>query len=92
METNHLTYMALQKNFSDDEGGGIAVPEDPSTSNPERGMLVSFPFLKFADVELSTSNLVSIIVGCDQCKSMADMSNTQPPRGETAATTNAPTG
>jgi hypothetical protein len=36
----------------------FAVPEDPSARKPERGVLVSFPFLRLYEIELLKSTLV----------------------------------
>ena len=71
--------------YSDSEDGGIAVPEGPSTGGPERGVLVSFPFLELYGIELLKLASVSITVKCDRCKTVADMRNIQPQKGGTSA-------
>jgi uncharacterized CHY-type Zn-finger protein len=71
--------------FSDDEEGGIAVPDDPVRSVPEVGVLLSFPFLELYGIEVLKLASVSITVKCDRCKTVADMKNIQPQKGETSA-------
>lgn len=64
--------------FSDDEDGGIAVPDNPSADGPETGVLLSFPFLELYGIELLKLASLSIAVKCDRCKTTADMKNIQP--------------
>ena len=75
-----------EEEFSDDEDGGIPVPEDPSPSGPERGVLVSFPFLELYGIELLKLALVSVTVKCDRCKTVADVKSIHPQKGGTSAT------
>jgi uncharacterized CHY-type Zn-finger protein len=70
--------MYESEEFSDDEDGGIAVPDDPDTSGPQTGVLVSFPFLELYGIELLKLVSVSITVKCDRCKTVADVKNIQP--------------
>jgi uncharacterized CHY-type Zn-finger protein len=71
--------------FSDDEEGGIAVPDDPVRSAPEAGVLLSFPFLELYGIEVLKLASVSVTVKCDRCKTVADIKNIQPQKGETSA-------
>jgi uncharacterized CHY-type Zn-finger protein len=73
-----------EEEFSDDEDGGIAVPDDRTTDGPETGVLLSFPFLELYGIELLKVASVSITVKCDRCKTGADVKNIQPQKGKSS--------
>lgn len=67
---------------SDNDDGGIAVPQDSSTTGPETGVLLSFPSLELHGIELLKLALVAITVKCDRCKTTADVENIPPQKGD----------
>jgi uncharacterized CHY-type Zn-finger protein len=70
--------------LSDDEEGGTVVPDDPVRGVPQAGVLLSFPYLELYGIEVLKLASVSITVKCDRCKTVADITNIQPKKGESA--------
>lgn len=80
------TYDSKEEEFSDEEDGGIAVPDDTVTTGPETGVLLSFPFLELYGIELLIVASLSISVKCDRCKTVADVKNVPPQKGNSPPT------
>ena len=62
--------------FSDESSGSEleTTPEAPSTK-PERGILLSFPYLELHGIELLELTSLCIIIKCERCKDTMDISN-----------------
>lgn len=66
---------------TEDEEASGDVPRDEeaanqaTSSNPERGIMMSFPFLELYGIELLELFSLSITVKCDRCKDTMDISN-----------------
>ncbi|KKY27246.1 putative chy zinc finger domain protein [Phaeomoniella chlamydospora] len=60
---------------SEDEDGGVNVLVNETEPAPERGVLLSFPFLELYGIELLELTSLSLTVKCDRCKDMKDIKN-----------------
>ncbi|MCJ1477747.1 hypothetical protein MMC13_006420 [Lambiella insularis] len=70
---------------SSDEGQGVeleTVPENVSSA-PERGILLSFPYLELHGIELLEVVSLSITVKCERCKDQIDVKNLRSSTRET---------
>ncbi|MCJ1450014.1 hypothetical protein MMC28_000342 [Mycoblastus sanguinarius] len=64
--------------FSDEDGDGVPLPMVPETSTstaPERGISLSFPFLELYSIELLELVSLYITIKCQRCKDTMDISN-----------------
>jgi hypothetical protein len=50
-----------------------AVEEKPAPSGPERGILISFPYLELHGIELLELSSLCITAKCDRCKDQVDV-------------------
>ena len=64
-----------EEECSESEAGGVPVPDDLVQSGPERGVLLSFPYLELLGVELLELSTVSFTIRCDRCKEVKDVKN-----------------
>ena len=65
------------------------VPESSATAEPERGILLSFPFLELHGIELLELTSLSLTIKCDRCKDHLDVKNLKNnPNGEQALVRN----
>ena len=62
---------------SADEDSGVELEKNPeaTTAAPERGVLLSFPYLEFHGIELLEVTSLSITIRCDRCKDQMDVKN-----------------
>ncbi len=67
-----------EEEFSDDEDGGIAVPPEPESTNPELGVSLSFPLLELYGVAVLIMSSLSLTIKCDRCKTTIDVKNIRP--------------
>ena len=58
---------------SDEEGGVHVQGEGSSTTQPERGILLSLPFLELYGIELFELTSMSLVIKCDRCKDTKDV-------------------
>lgn len=62
----------------EEEVGGAAlesVPEQPTTSPPERGISLSFPLLELYSIELLELVSLCVTIKCERCKDTMDINN-----------------
>jgi len=62
----------------EEEVGGTAlesVPEQPTTSPPERGISLSFPLLELYSIELLELISLCVTIKCERCKDTMDINN-----------------
>ena len=58
---------------SDEEGGVHVEAEASNTTQPERGILLSLPFLELYGLELFELTSMSLTIKCDRCKDTKDV-------------------
>ena len=79
-------YQSDEEPTDEDEDGGAPVPADAieqTTTGPDLGISLSFPFLELYGIELLKLSLVSITLKCDRCKTPTDIKNLQPSQTKT---------
>ena len=77
-ESSDSEYSDTYDSGDEDEDGGAAldaVPENQSTSGPERGISLSFPSLELYGIELLELASLSITIKCERCKHTMDINN-----------------
>ena len=77
-ESSDSEYSESYDSGDEDEDGGAAldaVPENQSTSGPERGISLSFPSLELYGIELLELASLSITIKCERCKDTMDINN-----------------
>ena len=77
-ESSESEYSDSYDSGDEDEDGGAAleaVPENQSTSGPERGISLSFPSLELYSIELLELASLSITIKCERCKDTMDINN-----------------
>ena len=77
-ESSESEYSDSYDSGDEDEDGGPAleaVPENQSTSGPERGISLSFPSLELYGIELLELASLSITIKCERCKDTMDINN-----------------
>ena len=77
-ESSDSEYSDSYDSGDEDEDGGAAleaVPENQSTSGPERGISLSFPSLELYGIELLELASLSITIKCERCKDTMDINN-----------------
>ena len=84
-DTYSDTYDSEGDLSASDEEGGVDVPLDSSTAQPERGVLLSFPFLELYGIELMELTSLSLTIKCDRCKESKDVKGI---RSQTSEQTN----
>jgi len=72
----------------DDEDGGTPIPpENEIRPAPERGILLSFPYIELYGIELIELISLSLSIKCERCKDVIDVKNVESQTGETAGGT-----
>lgn len=61
--------------FTDDSGVEVDVIPEPTRTAPERGVLLSFPYLELHGIELLELVSLCITIKCDRCKDQLDVKN-----------------
>ena len=77
-ESSDSEYSDSYDSGDEDEDGGAVldtVPENQSTSGPERGISLSFPSLELYAIELLELASLSITIKCERCKDTMDINN-----------------
>lgn len=77
-ESSDSEYSDSYDSGDEDEDGGAtldAVPENQSTSGPERGISLSLPSLELYGIELLELASLSITIKCERCKDTMDINN-----------------
>lgn len=77
-ESSDSEYSDSYDSGDEDEDGGAAldaIPENQSTSGPERGISLSFPSLELYSIELLELASLSITIKCERCKDTMDITN-----------------
>ncbi len=59
----------------DDAAGGATPQQADSSTSPEHGILLSFPFLELYGIELLELVSLCITIKCDRCKTTMDVNN-----------------
>jgi hypothetical protein len=61
--------------FTDDSGVEVDIIPEPTRTAPERGVLLSFPYLELHGIELLELVSLCITIKCDRCKDQLDVKN-----------------
>jgi len=68
-------YDSDEESEEDHDRSDREVNEEAPASTPERGILISFPFLELHGIELLELVTVNLTIKCDRCKDTMDVSN-----------------
>jgi hypothetical protein len=69
-----------QEEYAEDDVVG-----EPQSSGPERGIMLSLPFLELHGIELLELVSLSLTIKCDRCKTAVDVSNIKNSLGDSSA-------
>ncbi|KAL3953339.1 hypothetical protein ACCO45_013282 [Purpureocillium lilacinum] len=70
---------------SSDDGGAVLQSDQPAetpteapTDTPERGTMISFPYIELHGIEVLQISILSLTVKCDRCRTPNDMTGLKP--------------